>query len=454
MRRREVVVHQVSVATGQRRLAVQGDGARVDLVVSAAVPIESLIPSIVDALGDSGNVDTAAPCRLSRAGSGVLDLSKTLQELGIRDGCTLFLDRSPTAFVPPPCDDAAEAVATAVADAERPWTRRATRLTGVLASVCLAGVTAAVVTRTAFDANAHRMGCVGVALTIALLTLPAAVVAYRVSDHLGAGLTLGLMGAAFAALAGLFAVPGGPGAPNALFAAAAMGTAAAIVRVFACHAVVFTSLACLAAAGAITAAVSVVVVAPMQAIGGGLAAISLGLIEAAAPVSVMLARLSPVPVDGPDRLREAALRAHTWLTSLIIAFSAAAAVGAAGASASHTLTGIGFAAMVGTVLLLRARAHRDVGRSVPLIVGGVTTLCAVVVAVALAYPHHALHVAALSMMLSILALYLGFAGGSTAATPAGRRSVELVHYFALASIAPLAFWLCGLYAAARSLNLP
>jgi type VII secretion integral membrane protein EccD len=447
-------VHQVSVASGQRRLAIHAEAASVDLVVSAVVPVGSLIPSIIDALGDGGNGDTDVSSQLSRPGSGVLDASKTLNELGIRDGCRLFLVRSPTAFVPPSCDDAAEAVAAAVAEEERPWTRRAIRLVGVLVSFCLAGVTAAVLIRTAFDVDAQRMGCVGVALTIGLLTLLAAIIAYRVFDEPGAGLTLGLMGAGFAALAGLFAIPGGPGAPNALLAAAAMGTAAATVRVFACHAVVFTALACLAAACAITAAVSTVVVAPVPAIGGGFAAISLALIEAAAPVSVLLARLSPVPVDNPDQVCEKTIRAHTWLMSLITAFSASAALGAIGAAAKLSLPGIGFAAMVGTVLVLRARAHQDVGRSVPPVVCGTATLCAVVIAAALAYPHHALHIAALSMALSILALYLGFISGSTAVFPAARRSVELVQYFALATIAPLAFWLCGVYGAARSLNLP
>ena len=446
-------MHQVSVATGQRRLAIHAGATSVDLVVPAAVPVGSLIPSIVDALGDSGNVDTAVSWRLSRPGSGVLDASKTLNELMIRDGCTLFLVPAATAFVPPSCDDAAETVAAAVAEAERPWTRRATRVVGILVSFCLAGVTGAVLIRTAFDVDAHRTGCVMVASAIGLLTLLAAVIAYRVFDEPGAGLPLGLMGAGFTALAGLFAIPGGPGAPNALLAAAATGTAAAIVRVFACHAVIFTALACLATAGAITAAASAVV-APMPTIGGGLAAISLALIEAAAPVSVMLARLSPVPADSPDQARQKAIRAHTWLDSLITAFSASAALGAISAAANLSLPGIGFAAMVGTVLMLRARAHQDVGRSVPPIVCGAATLCAVVVAAALAYPPHALHIAALSMILSILAMYLGFIGDSTAVFPAGRRSVDLVQYFALATIAPLAFWLCGLYGAARGLNLP
>lgn len=447
-------MHQVSVTPSQRRLAIHADANSVDLVVPAAVPVGSLIPSIVDALGYGGNVDAAVSCHLSRPGSGVLDSSKTLNELGIRDGCTLFLVRSPTAFVPPPYDDAAEAVAAAIADEQRPWTRRGMRLVGMLVSCCLAGVTAAVLTRSAFEVDAQRMGCVVVAVTIGLLTALAAIIAYRVFDEPGVGLTLGLMGVGFATLAGLFAIPGGPGAPNALFAAAAMGTAAAIVRVFACHATAFTAMTFLAAACAITAAVSAVVVAPVPAIGGSLAAISLALVEAAAPLSILLARLSPVPVDSLDHAREKAIRARIWLNSLITAFSASAALGAIGAAATLSLPGIGFAAMVGTALVLRARAHQDVGRSVPPIVCGAAALCAVVVTAALAYPHQALHIATVSMMLSVLALYLGFISDSTAVFPADRRSVELVQYFALATIAPLAFWLCGLYGAARGLNLP
>jgi len=450
-------VHQVSVTTAQRRLAIRTDATSVDLVVSATVPVGSLIPSIIDALAASGHLDaglSSVRCRLSRSGGDALDSSKTLNELGIRDGCTLFLVRPPTAFVPPPCDDAAEAVAAAVAEVARPRTRRASRLLGVLVSACSAGATAAVLIRSAFDADAHRAGCIGISLTAALLALPAATAAYRVFDEPGAGLTLGLMGAGAAALAGLFAIPGGPGAPNALLAAAAAGTAAVVVRVFARHTVVFTVLAFLALAGAAAAAVRAVVAAPLPAIGAGLAAISLALIEAAAPLSVMLARLSPEPTESPDNLHARAIRAHTWLDSVITAFSASAALGGISAAAEASPRGIGFAVMIGGALVLRARGHQDVGRSVPLIVCGAATLCAALVVAGLAYPEHALPVAALSMMLSILALYLGFTRGSTPPLPSGRRSVELVQYFTLATITPLAFWLCGLYGAARNLNLP
>jgi hypothetical protein len=56
-------------------------------------------------------------------------------------------------------------------------------------------------------------------------------------------------------------------------------------------------------------------------------------------------------------------------------------------------------------------------------------------------------------MLGAAALCLGFVHDTTVVSPIARRCVELMEYFAFATIAPLAFWLCGLYGAARSLNL-
>jgi hypothetical protein len=57
------------------------------------------------------------------------------------------------------------------------------------------------------------------------------------------------------------------------------------------------------------------------------------------------------------------------------------------------------------------------------------------------------------MMLSITALYAGFMTSATTIPSTARRSIELLQYFALAAVAPLALWLCGLYGAVRGLNL-
>jgi type VII secretion integral membrane protein EccD len=213
--------------------------------------------------------------------------------------------------------------------------------------------------------------------------------------------------------------------------------------------------------------VATITAIPLQAIGAAFTAISLAFVEASAPLSVTLARLSPStaepPVDvrssDPHVLNARAIRARAWLTSLTAAFSASAALGAIGAALGSFLTGeprfpgLLFATVAGGVLLLRARAHRDLARSVPLIICGIATVSAVLVAAAAAYPQWAVHVAAVSLMLGAIALCLASVRDTTTVSPIGRRSVELLEYLAFAVVVPLAVWLCGLYGATRSLNL-
>jgi type VII secretion integral membrane protein EccD len=456
---------------GVRRLSIDAEPTRVDLVLSAATPIGLLIPPIVDILTRSGGFRAgplAVHYQLSLPGSTALDPSKTLAQLGIRDGAALLLTSSSTELMVPRFDDEAEAVSASVSVMEWRWTRRRARLVGLLVTTWLAGVAATVLTRAVFHANdAHRTGCAGVAATIALLSLLAAAIAYRGCREQSIGLTLGGLATSFAALAGLLAVPGGPGAPNALFAAAAAATCATAMRVISSYAVAFTALVTFAVTGSTAAMVAAITAIPLQAIGAAFTAISLAFVEASAPLSITLARLSPptadagadVPFSSPHPLNARALRAHAWLTSLIAAFSASAALGAIGAALGPFLTGeprfpgLLFATVAGGVLLLRARAHRDLARSAPLIICGIATVSTALVAAAAAYPQCTAHIAAVSLILGAVALCLASIRDTTTVSPIGRRSVELLEYLAFAVVVPLAVWLCGLYGATRSLNL-
>jgi type VII secretion integral membrane protein EccD len=458
---------------GLRRVSVYADSHHVDLVLSALVPIGSLMPPIVDILAEGGHraQTVAALHQLSLPGKMALDPSKTLAQLGIRDGTTLILTSSATILTPPRVDDMAEAVSMSLAPTVRPWTRQAARLISILAASCLAGTGAAVLIRTAFDTNdARRSGCAVVAAVAGFIALPAAVLAYRVFRDRTAGLALGLAASGFAALAGFLAVPDEVAAPNALLATAATATSATALRVMGCCATAFTALACFATIEAAAAAVAAVTAAPLQAIGAASAAISLVLVELSAPLSIMLAGLSSQVTTEPDTAREdlavarhrlniRAIRADSWLTSLVAAFSGAAALGAIGAAAgSHfasgrDLLGMAFATITGAVLLLRARSHRDLTRSVPLMVSGTITLSATFVIAAIAYPVRTPYIAAASIMLAAAALCLGFITRTVTFSPIGRRSLELLEYLALAVIGPLACWMCGLYGAARGMNL-
>ena len=222
----------------------------------------------------------------------------------------------------------------------RPWTRQTARLIGALVASGLAGTAVAVSIRTAFDiSDAGRAGCAAIAAAAGLIALPAAVVAYRMFRDKTAALMLGLAACGFAALAGLLAVPGEIGAPNALLATAATATTAAAIRITGCCATVFTAVACFASVETAATVVSAVTGMSLPALGAASAAISLILIEASAPVSIILAGLSSQmtseheeAASTPHRLSTGAIRAHSWLTSLVAAFSAAAALGAIGAA--------------------------------------------------------------------------------------------------------------------------
>lgn len=468
-----------SLATEVRRVSVYADSARVDLALPAAMPVASLIPPIVDILATEyghRSESVAAQHRLSLPGNVALDPSNTLAQIGIRDGAALILTRSSTSLTAPQFDntaeydDEAEAVSMSLAGTARPWTRRAARLTGAMTAGWLAATGAVILIPTAFYTNdTRRIDGAGAAAAIAFIALLAAATAYRVFRDRIAGLTFGVAASGFAALAGLLAVPGGPGAPNALLAAmAATATSAVAVRVIDCCKVVFTAFSCFAAVAAAAAAVGVVTAAPLQAIGAMAAAISLGLLEASARVSIMLAGLSPrlalepaadelAPV--PHLLSAKVIRADIWLTSLIAAFSASAALGAIGTAVGACSAGgprwpgITFAAVTGSVLLLRARSHHDPARSVPLVASGTATLSASCAVAATAYPLHTPLIAAAAAMLAITALGLGLITPTMTIFPVGRRGVELLEYLALAAVVPLTGWICGLYSAARGLNL-
>jgi type VII secretion integral membrane protein EccD len=440
-----------------RRLSIHTGTARVDLVLSATVAVGLLIPAIVDALAGCSDIHAgqlAVRYQLFTLDGAALDASKTLAQSGVRDGTTLTLTRPPTDFIPPLCDDIAEAVSSVVAGTERCWTRPIAQSVGAVVASCWTGVGAVVLLRTAFDANAaHRAGCVGVAAAASALSLAAAA-AGRVFSGDRASLMLGLMATGFAALAGLVAVPGGPGAPNALVAAAAGGTCAVLVRIMVCDAVLFEVLACFATTCLSAVLVCVLAAEPLPFIGPGLATISLAMTEAAPTISVMLARLSPAArIAGAERLRASALRAHGRFTSMTAAFSASAALGAVSTLFRMSLASIIFAAVIGGVMMLRARTHHDVVRAAPLVVCGAVIVGAAFIATAAGYPHRAPHVAVLATALGWLALYAGFVGRPATVSPVGRRSLELLERFAFIMVVPLTFWLCGLLGAVRGVNL-
>ncbi|MGD1254846.1 type VII secretion integral membrane protein EccD [Mycobacterium seoulense] len=452
---------------GLRRVSIHSGTAVADLSLPAGIPVTVLTPSIVDILkpGDAGDGPTAEHYRLSLPGSAALDPSKTLAQSGIPDGTVLLLSR---ASAPPPAarhHDVAEAVAEtlAAASAPGPGRRPVARLAGAIAAICVTAIGGLAIARNAVSTNAthEERATLGAVMVAGLVALLSAAVAHRAYRDVGAGVALSVIATAFAGVAGFLAVPGAPGVCHVLLAAtAAAATCVLAARWSGCGAVTLTAVSCVAAVVAGAALAGAITAAPPRAIGAAAALVSLGLLGTAARASIVLAGLSPRLAAGSDTDEtEAAvagqtLRADAWLSSLLAGFSSAAAVGAivtvlAGAP---RLSCMAFGGVTGTLLLLRARST-DGRRMMAFSITGIAVVGTTFGVAAFRAAGHGPWVAAATATLAAAAIYLGFAAPTLSLSPFARRSVEALEWLALVAVVPLTFWICGLYGAARGMNL-
>jgi type VII secretion integral membrane protein EccD len=201
---------------------------------------------------------------------------------------------------------------------------------------------------------------------------------------------------------------------------------------------------------AAAALVGLITAAPPHVVGSVSALTSLGLLALAARISIAIARLSPQLPSPPD-LAAKAIRARTWLTSLLAAFACGAALGAIVTvlAAPHGPPRIVFGALTGVLLLLRVR--RGDGRDTPVFAAcGTTAIATTFVASGSCGAWTAVTTAA----LAAAATCLGFVASAASPSPVLRRTVDALEGLALVALVPITCWVCGLYGAVRGLSLP
>jgi type VII secretion integral membrane protein EccD len=443
-----------------RRVCVHAGPIVVDLALPALVPVATLIPSIIDILdGQNANpFATTTPARyhLSSPGSPALTASTTLAQNNIRDGAVLVLTRSAAKIPTPRCDDVAEAV-SATLDGNAPtWSRRAARVTGAVAAGCITGIGCLVLVRNTLSTRIiSGFGTAVVAAMASVVALSAAALSHRACRDPLAGLTLGVVAAAFAAVAGLLAVPGPVDLPHVLLAAmTAAVTSVLAMRVTGCGEVTFTALSCFAVAVAAAALAGVIIGVPLHVVGSVSALLSLGMLEAAARLSIALSGLSP-HLTGD--LTAKSVRADNWLTSLLAAFAASAAAGAIVTALAGRGTArwgcVTLAALTGALLLLRAFSQIERRRTLVLIVSGIATAGTTFAVAASGLAARGPWIAAATALSAAAAIYLGFVAPTRLLSPVARRGVEVLECLTLAAMVPLNCWICGLYSAVRGLDL-
>jgi type VII secretion integral membrane protein EccD len=143
--------------------------------------------------------------------------------------------------------------------------------------------------------------------------------------------------------------------------------------------------------------------------------------------------------------------AHRSLTGMVVGSSAAASLGAVLASADGWPRGVIFTAVVGLILLLRARTYIDAARRIASAAGGVTALMSSFAAAVVSTPGQGNWISALAVFAGVGAL--GSAFGNVTISPVLRRGVDVAEYLALAALVPLACWVVDLYGLVRAANL-
>ncbi|MGA9871141.1 MAG: type VII secretion integral membrane protein EccD [Rhodococcus sp. (in: high G+C Gram-positive bacteria)] len=468
------------------RLTVLSGRVQVDLALPTDIPISVLAPGIVDVLtsraapgadgaGQPGGAHVGRSWVLSRVGRAPLADTATLRDAAVRDGELLVLGTADSPAPPPLFDDLMDAVATAGGSESGMWTARAAQSAGfaVGAAALLLACLALLQPSTLVDTERVANTSAGIgAMTAALLLVLAGSIVGRLYHDGRTGVFLSACALPLVFVAAIQFVPGGLGAAHVLLGAAATGaTAVLALRVGGHGTALFTGVATVAVAAAPAAAALSFTEVPPSTVGAAVSLVALTGLAVAPRVSMMQARLPlpPVPTagaslddnDDTDRptaatLERQSMRARSYLTGSVSAACAAAATGAVlsalGTRSTETYwPGVGLAATIAVVLMLRGRTYADLRHAAALVGSGAVVVLVLLGAAVFGalQPPPVLFAAALGTML--IAVIFGSFVPTRDYSPVMRRAAELIEYAAIAAVIPIVCWVCGLYTAMRAL---
>lgn len=417
-----VSVHRIRIQADRG-----GDPVAVDLALPSATPVGELLPAIV-ALVEAPTAPDAVVrgWRLDRITGGPLSESLSLRDNAIHDGDLLILAPE---HAPPlglmrlePCREvAATRLASPVTGAPLPG------MAGILAAVLAAVVLA----------WSGVAGHSAANLIVAAIGACAAAAAAFTTGH---PTVPGVAAVALAAATGFLAVPSGPAAPNVFLAAAAAFAATLVVqRLSELPSPAWSATASLA----VLVALGTVVAMPVAMVGAVLSTASLGLLTLAPRIAVLAAGLGPD--HWTDEMAERAAVGHATLTGLAAGCATGAASGATLVAVAGLRSGaapggaVVFSALVGLVLLLRARTYVEPFRQILLATAGLVSGTSSLVAAVATYPDHVAWVGGVLIAIALVA------GRRPQLGTAASRLADRLEYAALAAVIPVALWVGGVY---------
>lgn len=456
--------------SGLSRVTVVAPQMRVDLALPTDVPLADLLPTLLRYAGSDLADEQSARngWTLARLGGRALDISSTPAQLEVRDGELLYLrprgQEAPTVVF----DDVVDAVATATRDRSGRWNPATTRLVGLTFAV-LALLGGAVLALLAGPPHVVS-GAVSLGLTGALLLVSTLLA--RVAGDVRAATTFGFVASVYAAVGGLLILAGDRtvgelAGPHVLMAATAVMLTMAVASIGVARSAPAFLLGGICAGAVFLAAVICLI---FDATPAGAAALTVSVALVLLPMLPMFAyRLGrlPVPtvptdraaltgdaetVDGADVLNRAE-RADGYLAALLGALAAVTAGGAVVMSPDGT-GGLALCAVLGLLLLARARWFIGRVQRLPLIAGGGAAVAAALVAAFTEADATMRLTAILGIVLVVAAVSVGFGmtGGRRPTSPIPGRILDIVEVLLIISVIPLVLWVSGLYAWVRSIR--
>jgi len=459
-------------AAGLSRVTIVAPLTRVDLALPSDIPLADLLPTLLRYAGDGLADDPTGRdgWTLSRLGGVVLDNSRTPSQLDIRDGEMLYLRPRGAEAPELAFDDVVDAVATATTERAGRWRPATSRIFGLtLAVVALVGGAVAIL----FAGPPQVLGgLAGLAMTIILLLT--ATVLSRALGQSTIAVIFALVALLYALVGGLLIAAGDLrvtqlSSPHLLIAAAALLTATVIATVGVADAgPMFLGAGVCAVALVIGAMICLATGAPGPAGAAIVVAVTFATLPGLPMISYRLARL-PIPSvpSGPEDLKtdtesvdgqlvlSRSERADGYLAALIGALAVIGAVAGLTVVTRGDLPGVLLAAVLGLLMLARARWFVSRRQRLPLLLAGSATVAVAIGATYLAAGQLVRLTIVPSVLVMVAAISAGFGMAAAAerkGSPVGGRILDILEVLLIVAIIPLAVWISGLYSWVRSLR--
>ncbi|WP_055690797.1 type VII secretion integral membrane protein EccD [Streptomyces prasinus] len=454
------------------RVTVRAPARTVDLAVPSDVPVADLLPTVIGYGGD--DLEEAGLEHggwvLQRLGGPPLDPESTLDSLGLRDGEELHLRPRTEALPEVHLDDLVDGISGTMQQRPHGWSPEAGRrlLLGLAVVTLALGMVLLALPGTEGWIRAVAAGAAG------LLLLAGAGSATRAVGDAGAGSALGLMVGPYFALAG-WLLPGGDlgGADGEavlgarLLAASAAGGAGAVLALAAVgvYPALFIGVACVAAAGALGAALITLDLAPDQA--AGVVAVAVVLFGGFVPsLSFRLSgmRMPPLPTNvqqlqqGIDPYPASDVEARStladdWMTALYGAIGLVCLPCLVALVTDPGLAEILTVVALSLLLLLHSRGLGNVRQRLALTTAGAWgAVLLLSVSVRSLGPTDRLTLTAGLMGLAAALAIASWTVPGRRLVPYWGRAAELLHSLAAISILPLTLWSMGVYGLLRGIN--